>query len=242
MIGLKKQANTETRIVIIRHGNKLLSKDPGVALDARGAVMAMKFAYYFQQTYGAPDVVIAAKAASKSTNPHSLRAQQTVAPLLTLLAEQNVYPSFLHNKYPAEYKDVAQEVFNDYQGKLVLICWEHSRINKLAKALGIKQALPEWAKDNFNTVYDITLSGKTADIKILPNQYNTSFNGSFMDIVKALEGPSTALHLSDHQPVEGVQPGASFLTSFHLCLRLSSDEQPQLSTTVVQSHQRKKYN
>lgn len=234
MLTAAKHNQAPTKVVIIRHASKLQQSNPGVALDAIGQVLAMSFGNYYLKHYGYPDVVIATKASNNPDKPQSLRAQQTVCPLMTLLAEQNCFPVFQHEHPPKDYQAVANDILGQYQGKQILVCWEHHRINDLASALGVDIALPKWEKEDYNCVYELEISKNKTTIKILKNQYHTSFDGTYNDILQALEGLSlnTSKNSSDNnshnQELSLLERPEALTRNFHLVLRCKagSDEVP----------------
>ena len=70
----------------------------------------------------------------------------------------------IDNRYAeADYKLLARDLLSDprYAGKVVLVCWHHGKIPRLAKALGVKDA-PLWPEDQFDHVWVIEPEGGAA--------------------------------------------------------------------------------
>lgn len=98
-------------------------------------------------TFGKPDFLFATQA-SKSSN----RPVETITPLAKALGLP------IDHKYADDdYPKVAQEVLMHpkYAGKLVLICWHHGMIPKLATALGGVPPTEHWHGKVFDRVWRI---------------------------------------------------------------------------------------
>lgn len=168
---------TPKEIIIIRHGDKLLQNDPGPTLSAKGQLRAEKFAFYYQEKFPDPDFIIAADDEGHAARGTSIREIQTVAPLANMLAAKHPETGFsIYHPYQSDqFKRLAKDLLREHQfdGKRVLICWEHSVINKLAKHLGIVRKLPKWQGTDFDTVYviDYDSKGNVVSFENRPAQY-----------------------------------------------------------------------
>jgi hypothetical protein len=165
---------TPRQIVLIRHTDKLPQHHTGPALSAKGYVRAVKLSFYFLNNFGEPDFVIAGKPKGKDA---SIRELQSVGPLVNILAERHPDTGFsiFHPYTHDEYEKLTKFILNDKQfnNKLILICWRHTKIIELAKELGVKDKLKPWADDDYDSVYilDYEKSGKIHKFTILNNQY-----------------------------------------------------------------------
>lgn len=181
------------QVVIVRHGDKLLQKKPGSVLSPKGQLRAIALAYYYLKTFGEPDFVITAKPADTKTGIVSLRPMLTVSPLINMLNEQkpnqpfNIYTPYLHS----EYKKFAHDLLHDpkYQNKTILVCWAHQFINDMSYALGVKDKLDQWPKEDYDTVFVLTFNedGSIKSFSKRDNQYPITFNGTWSDILNRSE-------------------------------------------------------
>ena len=127
------------QVIVIRHAE---AAPEGPNLSARGQERAAALVPYF---LGRPEVLQfktpAAIYAQKSTNKRpSLRPTQTVDALAAALKLPVL--QFPHH----EFEKIVDEIKSKpmYEGKMVLICWEHSAIVDIAKAFGLKDAPEKW--------------------------------------------------------------------------------------------------
>lgn len=181
------------QVVIVRHGDKLMQKGSGSVLSPKGQLRAIAFAYYYLKTFGDPDLVITAKPADTKTGLVSLRPIQTVSPLINMLNQKkpnqpyNIYAPYLHGQY----KQFTHDLLTDskYKNKTILVCWAHQYINDIAHALGVKEPLAVWAKDDYDTVFILTFNedGSLKSFMQRHHQYPITFNGTWLDILKHTE-------------------------------------------------------
>lgn len=137
------------QVIIIRHGEK---PETGEHLSVKGKERAAALAPYFLNTpsvlkYGPPAAIYATEVTPQNK---SYRTQETVTPLAKALG--------LEIKTPfsdAQVTDLAKEVLSNsaYDGKMVLICWEHHNIPSLAYALGVRPEPPRWHGHVFDQVW-----------------------------------------------------------------------------------------
>lgn len=175
-------------IYIIRHTDKLLQPEPGPALSAKGLLRAVKFASYFLNTYGEPDYIFAASANKDSGGRSSQRALETIAPLANMLSEK--YPNedvpIYHSFAADEYDKLAKYILSTkkFDDTSVLICWHHGNITKMIKEFGYKDQLPEWAMDDFDSMYILhfSKSGNISSLDHLMHAYPINFNGSWREL------------------------------------------------------------
>lgn len=122
------------QVVVVRHAEK----DPVTrGLTEQGKARAGALAYYFTETdyllaFGFPDVIFASRSINRSDRivPRTI---ETMMPLAQLL-QMPIHSPF--NGY--QVSEMADLVLNDsrYDGKYVLICWNHSSIHDLLNAFG----------------------------------------------------------------------------------------------------------
>jgi broad specificity phosphatase PhoE len=140
------------QVIIIRHAEK---PEEGDHLSVKGMERAAALAPYFLNTppvleYGKP---VALYATNVTPDDKSFRTQETLAPLAKELNLEIKHP---YTK--DQYADLAREILNnkDYEGKMVLIAWEHHNIPALAKALGVNPEPSRWHGKDFDRVWTIT--------------------------------------------------------------------------------------
>jgi broad specificity phosphatase PhoE len=137
-------------VMVIRHG-----EDTGIAphdfhLSPRGRQRAEALPKLFGSRLPKPQVIIATRATKGSNRP-----VETVEPLARALDVP------IDNRYAeSDYKLLARDLMTDprYAGKVVLVCWHHGKLPRLAKALGVKN-VPLWPEDQFDRVWVIEPNG-----------------------------------------------------------------------------------
>jgi hypothetical protein len=137
------------QIIIIRHGEK---PDTGDELNERGFARARALAEFFVSdpaviTYGPPAAIFAMKPKGPDG---SVRPIQTVTPLAEKLG-LTIDSDYLRDELPA-LVDAVMSV-HAYDGRTVLICWEHKAIPKLVAAFGWKTAPDHWAGSVFDRAW-----------------------------------------------------------------------------------------
>lgn len=163
-------------IMIIRHADKSL-ENSGYFVDPTGYMRAINFEkYYSRLKYPAPDYIFITKSYDKGKFVHSSRELQTVAPLINKLQTEGKKVKVDFPYAPSDYKKLAQKILTDkkYDGKFILICWEHGRIPQLASALGVTPEPKKWPGADYDSVYLLNYSsGHTPSFQVLDNQYPT---------------------------------------------------------------------
>lgn len=154
------------QVLIIRHGEK---PPEGIHLNVRGWERAYALVPFFQGredllVYGNPFAIYAMGQNREDT---SVRPIETVR----LLAETLKVPfitSYKHYQYP----EMVQEILSrpEYEGKSILISWEHNSINDIAKALGVKEDLKKWKGDIYDRVYKLTFKHGVVKFENLPQR------------------------------------------------------------------------
>lgn len=178
------------QIVIIRHGDKLVQPESGAALSPKGMIRSIAFAFYYLNKFGEPDYIFAVD--PKSGKGSSIRELQTVAPLANMLAAKHPDNGFpiLYPDQSSEYSKLADELLNNknFDGKRILICWNHRFIPQLTAQLGVKRFLKSWPADDYDTVYLIKYDekGRVNQFIILKRQYPVVFSGSWNELYKKI--------------------------------------------------------
>jgi hypothetical protein len=139
------------QVIIIRHAEK---PSQGYELSQKGLERADALVPYFLSTaslldYGPP---VAIYASQPTEDGHSIRSLMTITPLAQAL---NQSPIALYGS--EDIGPMADEIMAnpDYEGKMVLICWEHDNIPDLAKKLGAK-APSTWPDGAYDVDWVIT--------------------------------------------------------------------------------------
>ena len=143
------------QVLIIRHAEK---PEDGNGLSEKGFKRALALVQYFKSNpdvtqHGTPAAIFAMK--PKDENG-SIRAIQTVSPLAQNLGLP-IFSSILRD----DLNSLVSKVMTDqsYNGKMVLICWEHKVIPDMAKIFGVNPRPSDWPGDDFETVFEIDFTG-----------------------------------------------------------------------------------
>ena len=133
------------QVILIRHGEK---PEIGKELNERGWQRANALPGFFK---GNPDVnefgfPVAIYAMAPKDDEGSVRAIQTVTPLAQVL-HQKILSNYKKKSIEALVEEIRTS--HAYDGKMVLICWEHKVIPEIALALGLKNGPQKWG-----SVYD----------------------------------------------------------------------------------------
>jgi len=148
-------AAAPAQVIIIRHAEK---PDTGNQLNERGFQRANALVDFFEHApavtkYGTPAAIYAM--APKGPDG-SVRPIQTVTPLAKDLGLAIKTP------YQREQLDrLVQDIMGnpDYQGRMVLICWEHKVIPEMAQDFGGTSAPDFWAGEVFDRAWILNFTG-----------------------------------------------------------------------------------
>ena len=143
------------QVLMIRHAEK---PDSGDHLSPQGYQRAQAYVHYFESApavtrYGTPVAIYAMGQASANT---SLRAIETVTPLANALGLT------LHEAYTKkEVEGLVNEIMSTpaYDGKMVLICWEHKVLSEIAGQFGVSPVPDSYPGSDFNWVWEIDFAG-----------------------------------------------------------------------------------
>lgn len=171
---------TPKTVLIIRHAEKPKS---GNHLSPIGREHARVLVNYFGSSpeVPIPDVIIAMAPGSED---ESMRPIETVTPLAEKL-NLKIRAKYSRN----EIKHLVKKVLNSkkYDGKTVLICWEHKIIPKMIHHFGVDPKPKKWPGTDFSSVYRLDFK-KDATVKSFRHfTQNISF-ASRDCIIKNLRG------------------------------------------------------
>lgn len=137
------------RILLMRHAEKTGALDD-IHLSAAGQARAAALADYVPAAFGTPGFLIAT-----SPSKRSIRPIETIAPLAARLGKQ---VTAVHAD--DAYGELAAELLWNpaFAGALIVVCWHHGKIPKLARALGaVRGSYPDpWSEGVFNVILDLT--------------------------------------------------------------------------------------
>lgn len=146
------------RILLMRHAEKTGNPEDMHLSDA-GRARAKMLATYIPQTFGRPDAIFAARQSKRSN-----RSVETVEPLsaATGVALDETYDD-------DKPKQLIARLTSDpaLAGKTIVVCWHHSDLPKLARALGAPEdQIPgDWDPEVFNLILDIRY-GANGDVTV----------------------------------------------------------------------------
>jgi hypothetical protein len=145
------------QILIIRHGEKPPEKG-AVHLSLMGRERALALVPFLTETpeftrYGPIAALFATKIAPGDP---SHRTHETIAPLAQSLGLPIEAP-YVNREYAQLARDILTRA--DYQGKTVLICWDHDFIPQLTGALGVTPQPSRWPGAVFDRVLIVSPAG-----------------------------------------------------------------------------------
>jgi len=168
VIALLVIANAEARpaqVLLIRHGEKPSSGDE---LSDRGWERARALPALFHRSefkgFGFP---VALFAQDPKGENGSVRAIQTLK-----YVSEDLKLSIIEDYTREDFHPMVKRILNsrEYDGKLVVICWEHKVLNNIAEALGAKD-VPNYPESQFDRAWLITFGqGSTPSFKDLPER------------------------------------------------------------------------
>ncbi|MBC7457393.1 MAG: histidine phosphatase family protein [Bdellovibrionaceae bacterium] len=154
------------QIILIRHGEK---PDVGDELSSQGWERAKALPDLFKRAefkqYGDP---VALYAMNKNGQQGSVRAIQTLKYL------SDVFKVSINTNYT---RDEVSNLIDDikknhkYDGKMIVVCWEHKVLINIAIGLGVKQSL-SWPPDQFDRTWilDFNSAGQFKTFRDLPQK------------------------------------------------------------------------
>jgi len=161
---------TPAQVIIIRHAEK---QKNGNDLSARGFQRADALVGLFERDsdvlkFGLPAAIYAMEPRNSGTSGEtSLRAIETIQPLASALNLP------IHSDYvKSDYAAMVQEIMTDpaYNGRMVLICWEHKVIPPMAEAFGASQVPSSWGKGVYDRLWLLTFKNGQVAFADLPQR------------------------------------------------------------------------
>lgn len=122
---------------------------------------------YFLQTkellaYGKPVAIYAQQPTDSRPSRRSVETVEPLAQALNLRVLQ-----YHHSDFAKMVKAIRKN--REYEGKTVLICWQHKAIPKVAAALGVTNP-PDWSREVFDRIWVITFKDGKANLRNLPQK------------------------------------------------------------------------
>jgi hypothetical protein len=164
------------QVILIRHAEK---PEYGAELSARGFKRAEALVKFFQTSsavgrYGTPAAIYAAAPKHEDS---SIRSIQTVTPLASAL-RLTINTDFTRGQVHKLARAIMENP--EYDGRMVLVCWQHEAIVEIASVLAeynnsglaVQSTLPyEWEDAAFDRVWILDLSrGKVVSFKNIPQR------------------------------------------------------------------------
>ncbi|MHB2025620.1 MAG: hypothetical protein ACYCPQ_03130 [Elusimicrobiota bacterium] len=144
------------QIIIIRHGEK---PETGNTLSPRGRLRAQALVGFFKKNpavtrFGPPAAIYAM---APNSEDGSLRPIETVTPLA-----QSLGLPINENFHKKDLPGLAEDIMKNPScaGRMVLVCWEHHMIPKLARQLGWDSAPQSWPGSVFDRAWILNFTGE----------------------------------------------------------------------------------
>ena len=135
------------KIVLIRHAEK---PDGGDHLSCKGLNRSLALPGVLYSRFGRPDFTYVAKVSGGASASH-VRMLETIVPFAVK------YDLKVSDKFDEEDVDgLAKDVLK--KEGTVLIVWDHSRLESVARALGVVDNTLTWHADDFDGIWVITFS------------------------------------------------------------------------------------
>jgi hypothetical protein len=155
-------------VALIRHGEK---PDKGLGqLDCKGLNRALALPAVIAKVFGKPDAIFAPNPSEQKTDAGE--RYDYVRPLATIEPTAIAFGLPIHASLGVSNTDGLRAALKQplYHNALVLVAWEHKRIEDIARGLladyGGDQALvPKWHGDDFDSIYVVTIANAGADAK-----------------------------------------------------------------------------
>lgn len=155
------------RVVLIRHAEKI--SDAELDLSPRGFERADALPKFIEDKFGFPIAIFPMMPKQEDgADVSSRRSVQTVLPLANDLQARAI-PFYFRAEYTRNKTEkMVKEIKSNpnYDGKLVLICWQHEKLSEIARELGVKK-VKDWNSSVFDRawVIDFSPKGKVTDFQ-----------------------------------------------------------------------------
>jgi hypothetical protein len=141
------------RVVLIRHAEK---PDNGENLSCKGLNRSLALPGVLYPRFGLPDFTYVAAIRAGSSANHA-RMLETVVPFAVK------YGLTISDKYDEDdVAGLAKDVLK--KEGTVLIVWDHSRLESVARALGVVDNTLTWSTDDYDGIWVITYSKGVAQL------------------------------------------------------------------------------
>lgn len=147
----KHVESVPAQVMIIRHAEK----DPKMdSLSTKGRERAAAYVPFFLETkelltFGTPIAIYAMQPA---------KADPSERPIQTVTALADALKLTLNRSYERDdYRRMVDEIMSHpaYNGKMVLICWEHTMIPQIARAFKAFQTPNRWQPEIYDRIWQI---------------------------------------------------------------------------------------
>lgn len=153
-LGAAAQA-TPAQVLLLRHAEKPAH---GNELSEKGWERAKALPLLFRsrpefRAHGSP---VALYAMSPKHKRGSIRAVETLGDLAKDL-KLPIHSDFVRSDVQSLVREIMKRP--EYDGKLVVVCWEHVVLRKIAKVFGVKKP-PKYPGSRYDRVWLLTFTGK----------------------------------------------------------------------------------
>jgi hypothetical protein len=150
------------QVIIMRHAEK---PSVGPYLSEVGEQRAQALVDYLREKpkwlqYGLPTALFAQR---PDDVHHSLRSIQTLEPLAQALSLA-IDEDYTRDEYPKMIEKIKRNAA--YDDKVVLICWSHDALPKMAKKFGAEHAPREWLSDVYDQLWVITFAHREVQFAV----------------------------------------------------------------------------
>jgi hypothetical protein len=150
----QSEPSRDLRVVIVRHGEK---PKVGENLTCQGENRALQLPAVLYRKFGKPDFTYVPSLGLGSATLHA-RMFQTVTPM-AIRYDLTIDSTFAGNDYAGIVKSVFKKTGT------VLMVWNHTYIQELAKRLGVA-APPSWEGKDFDSIWVVTFSQGKAELTV----------------------------------------------------------------------------
>lgn len=172
--GISRMTHSVQTLVFLRHGEKP-DNDSG-QLTGKGLNRALALADLLISRYGRADALYAA-APKQSKLGNSLRSLQTITPVAIRLSLP------VHLEFHAKETKALRDALLDkaHHRHTVFVVWEHDNLVKVVRDI-LKQTggdysdMPVWARDDFDSLWVLTITREEQDISITFSQEKQGLN------------------------------------------------------------------
>lgn len=152
-------------VIIIRHAEKPADGDN---LSCAGFNRSIQLASVIKSKFGIPNYLFA-PAIKNSTEVKRSRSFQTLLPLSVK------YNLKINTSYDVDdTKSLAENILK--KKGVVLICWEHNKIQDLLALLGVSAKHMVWKGDDYDSILKLNFSGR--QVMLTPDKQNIIPSGN----------------------------------------------------------------